>query len=116
MQRPALAGMHHPRERAGQHEMPDIERDAMLAELIGEPGDAERRMAEHAGSDAGLLDLGIAVHDAADPAQIDIERTDRAATDHDAGSRAVVGDGVENLARILQTGIDDLDRRHDIFG
>src|ERR1700687_465857 len=34
-------------------------------------------MAEHASGDAGLLDLGIAVHDATDPAQIDIERTDR---------------------------------------
>ena len=34
----------------------------------------------------------------------------------DAGGGAVVGDGVENLARILQTRIDDLDRRDDVFG
>ena len=88
----------------------------MLAELVGEPGDAERRMAEHAGGDAGLLDLGILVHDAADPAQVDVHRTDRPAADHDAGRGAVVGDGVEDLARVLQARVDDLDRRHHVFG
>src|SRR6201981_2760576 len=116
VQRVALAGVDHARERAGQHQMPDIECDAVLAELIGKPGDAERRMAEHAGSDAGLLDLRIAIHDAADPAQIDIERTDRPAADHDAGGSAVVGNGVENLARVLQARIDDFDFWHAIFG
>ena len=64
----ALAGMDHAGERAGQHEVTGFKRDTMLAELVGKPGDAERRMAEHAGGDAGLLDLGIAIHDAADPA------------------------------------------------
>ena len=73
-------------------------------------------MAEHAGGDAGLLDLGIAIHDAADPAQIDVERADRPAADRDAGGGAVVGDGVENLARVLQARVDDFDRRHDVFG
>src|SRR5262245_10821726 len=73
-------------------------------------------MAEHAGGDAGLLDLGVLVHDAADPAQVDVHRADRTAADRDAGGSAVVGDGVEDLALILDTGIDDLDRRHDIFG
>ena len=96
--------------------MTRLERHAVLAELVGEPGDAERGMPEHAGGDAGLLDLRIAVHDAADPAQIDSERPDRPAADDDAGSGAVVGNGVENLARILQSRIDDLERRHDIFG
>ncbi len=52
-------------------------------------------MAEHAGGQAGLLDFGIAVHDAADPAQVDIQRTDRAAAKRDAGGGAIVGDGVE---------------------
>ncbi len=96
--------------------MADFQRHAVLAELVGEPSDAERGMAEHAGGDAGLLDLRIAIHDAADPAQIDIERPDRPAADDDAGRGAVVGDGVENLALVLQSRIDDLDRRHDIFG
>src|SRR6516164_2604528 len=111
----ALAGMHHARERAGEHQMADLERDAMLAEFVGEPCHAQSRMAEHAGGDAGLLDLGIAVHNAADPAQVDVERTDRAAANHDSGSGAVVGHRIENPARVLQAGIDDLDRRHDIF-
>src|ERR1051326_2539806 len=70
VQRVALAGEHDAGERAGEHQVAGIERDAVLAELVGEPGDAERRMAEHAGGDAGLLDLGVALPDAADPAQI----------------------------------------------
>src|ERR1700693_4979379 len=70
--------------------------------LVAEPGAAERRMPKHAAAQAGLLDLGIAVHDAADPAQIDIERTDRPAADHDTRRGAIVGNRVENLARALQ--------------
>ena len=84
VQRVALLGVHHPRERAGENQMAGLERDAMLAELVGEPGDAQRRMAEHAGGDAGLLDLRIAVHDAADPAQIDVERPHRPSADDNA--------------------------------
>src|SRR5580704_200485 len=77
MQRVAFFGEHHAGERAGEHEMTGLERNLVLAELVGEPGDAERGMAEHAGSDAGLFDLGVAIHNAADPAQIDLQRTDR---------------------------------------
>ena len=73
-------------------------------------------MTEHAGGNAGLLDLGILVHDAADPAQVDVERPDRPTTDDDPGRRAIVGDRVENLARVLQARIDDLDRGNDVFG
>src|SRR5882757_4922763 len=88
MQRVALAGEHHPGERARQHQMAGLERDAVLAELVGKPGHAQGRMTEHAGRHAGLLDFRILVHDAADPAQIDVERPDRPAADHDAGRRA----------------------------
>src|ERR1700722_1790801 len=116
VQRIALARMDHAGERAGEHDVAGLERHAVLAELVGEPGDAKRRMAEHAGGDAGLLDLGVAVHDAADPAQVDVHRPDRAAADHNDGGGAVVRHRVEYLARILQPGIDDLERRHDIFG
>src|SRR4030067_481021 len=35
-------------DRAGQPQMAGLERGAHGAELVGEPGDAERRMAEHA--------------------------------------------------------------------
>ena len=50
------------------------------------------------------------------PAQIDIDRTDPPSTDDDAGAGAVVSHGVDDLARVLDAGIDDLDGRHDIFG
>src|SRR6202042_1466851 len=104
----ALLGVHHAGERAGENQMAGLERHAVGAELVGKPGDAERRMAEHAGGDAGLLDLGVAVHDAADPAQIDVHRPDRPAADDDAGGGAVVRHSVEYLAWILQPCIDDL--------
>ena len=96
--------------------MAGLERVAVRADLVGEPGDAERRMAEHAGGQARLLDFGILVHDAADPAQVDVHRADRTSAHRDAGGGAVVGDGVDDLARVLQARIDDLHRRHDIFG
>ena len=112
----ALLREHHTREGAGKHDMAGLERDAVLSELVGKPGDAERGMAEHAGGKAGLFDLGILVHDAADPAQIDIHRSDRPPAHGDAGGGAVVGDGVDDLARIDQARIDDLHRRHHVFG
>src|SRR5580704_5804693 len=72
-----------PSPQGGRVRSNKLHRDAAeLAELVGEPGDAKRRMAEHAGGDAGLLDLGVAIHDAADPAQIDVHRPDRPAADH----------------------------------
>jgi len=40
---------------------------------------------------------------------------DRAAADDDARRRAVVGDGVENLARFTDARIDDLHRRYHVF-
>src|SRR5262249_33206252 len=48
VQRVALLGVHHAGERAGEHEMAGLEADAVLAELVGEPGHAQRRVAEHA--------------------------------------------------------------------
>ena len=36
--------------------------------------------------------------------------------DDDAGGGAVVGDGVEDLALVLEAGVDDLERRHHVFG
>ena len=96
--------------------MAGLERVAKLANLVGEPGNAERRMAEHAGGETRLLDFGILVHDAADPAQVDIQRTDRTAAERDAGGGAVVGHRVDDLARIGEPRINDLDRRDHIFG
>src|SRR5213080_1297824 len=90
--------------------MTGLERNPMAGELIGEPSHAERRVAKHTGRNPSLLDLGILVHDAADPTQVDIERLHRPAADDDAGRRAIIGHRIENLARVLQTRIDDLDR------
>src|SRR5258708_22673612 len=75
VQRVALLREYDAGEGAGEHDMPRLERGADAAELVGEPGDAERRMAKHAGGQTRLFDLGVTVHDAADPAQIDIQRT-----------------------------------------
>src|SRR5215510_2071709 len=116
MQGVALLGEHHAGERAGEHQVARLQRDAVRAELVGEPGDTQRRMAEHPGGHTGLLDLGVAVHDAADPAQVDLHGSDRPAADHDAGGGAIVGDGVKNLARVLDARVDDLDGRNHVFG
>src|SRR6185437_3565939 len=53
---------------------------------------------------------------AANPAQVDVHRADRTPAHRDAGGGAIVGDGIDDLARILQTRVDDLHRRHHIFG
>src|ERR1700693_6282744 len=47
VQRVAFLGEHHARERTGEDQMAGLERDTQRAELVGEPGDAERGMAEH---------------------------------------------------------------------
>jgi hypothetical protein len=101
VQRVTLVREHHARKRARQHEVARLERDPVACELVGEPRHAQRGMTEHAGGNPGLLDLGILVHDAADPAQVDVERPDRPTTDDDPGRRPIVGDRVENLARVL---------------
>src|SRR5262249_61270647 len=116
VQRVALVREHHPRKRAREHEMARLERNPMASELVGEPCDAERGMTEHAGRNASLLDLGILVHDAADPAQVDVERPHRPTAADDAGRRPIVGNRVENLARVLQARIDDLYLVNYVFG
>src|SRR6266853_1622859 len=116
MQRIALIREYHARERTRQNEMTGLERNSMAGELIGKPSHAERGMAEHAGRNPGLLDLGILVHDAADPAQVDVKRLNRPTANDDSGCRAIIGDGIENPARILQARVDYLDRGYDVFG
>ena len=112
----ALLREYHAGERAGEHDVAGFERVAVRTDLVGEPGDAERRMAEHAGGEPRLLDLGILVHDAADPAQVDVHRADRAAAERNARGGAVIGHGIDDSARVLDARIDDLDRRYHVFG
>jgi len=57
VQRIALACKHDARERAGKDEMAWFKRHAVLAEFVGKPRHAERRMAEHTGSNAGLFNF-----------------------------------------------------------
>src|SRR6266568_9590379 len=92
--------------------------------LVGEPGHACGGMVEYAGSKPGFLELAVAKAQRADPAQVGILRTDRAAAEHDAGVCGVVGDGVEDFSRRLGLRIDPLDpcvenlqrRHHEVGG
>src|SRR5215831_11784316 len=68
VQRVAFLREHHACEGAGEDQVPGLERHAALAEAVREPGHAERGMPEHACREPRLLDLGIAINDAADPA------------------------------------------------
>src|ERR1044071_2734004 len=112
----AFVRKHDARERASENQVPGIERHAVFPEAVGEPGDAERRVAEHARGEARLLDLGVAVHDSAGPAQVHFHRADRAAADDDARRGAVIGNGVEDLARVDVARIDDLHRGYHVLG
>src|SRR5688572_27130937 len=47
VQRVALLGEHHAGERAREHDMAGLHRRTQRAELVGEPGNAHRRMAQH---------------------------------------------------------------------
>src|SRR5689334_11634231 len=109
MKRVALLRKDDAGERAGKHDVAGLERVAVRADLVRKPGHAECRMTQDARSEARLLDLGIAGHDPADPSQVDVERADRPPAHSDAGSRAVVRYGVDDLARILDARVDDLD-------
>jgi len=48
-------------------------------------------------------------------AQIDIHRPDRTPAERDAGGGAVVGEGIDDLARVLDASVDDFDRRNHVF-
>jgi hypothetical protein len=80
-------------------------------------------MIENAGGNAGLLDLAVAKQQRADPAQVEIERADRAATDDQRRIRGIVGNRVHHLARRLGLGVDavhpglqNFERRRDVVG
>src|SRR5689334_7589344 len=103
-------------KRAGEHDVSRLERMPMRTDLVGKPGNAERRMAEHARRKPRLLDLRVAIHDAADPAQVDIHRPDWPSAHGDAGGGAIIGNRIDDLARILNPRIDDLDRGDNVFG
>src|SRR5262245_23324443 len=86
---------------AGEHNMSRLKSVAVRTDLVGKPGHAECRMAKHAGSETRFFNFGIAGHDSADPAQVDVQRTNRPSTHRNAGGRAIVRNGIDNLARVL---------------
>ena len=92
-------------------------------DLVREPGNAGRRMVEHAGGEAGFLDHAVLEQHRAGPAKIDRVRADRATAEDDPGVGGEVRDRVEDLAHclvvaveLLDPGIDDLERRADVLG
>src|SRR5579871_491971 len=106
MHRVAFACPDHAREGAREHGVPRLQRHAVRAELVREPGDAHGGVAEHARGESSLLDLAIDVHDASDPAQIDVERPYRSATEHYRRRGTVVRDRVEYLPGVHHPCID----------
>ena len=70
----------------------------MRGELVGEPGDAVGRVAEHSSGDARLLDLAIAQAQCRDPAQISLMWFERPPAGDEPGIAGVVGDAVDDRA------------------
>src|SRR5262245_47228211 len=87
-------------KRAGEHNMSRLKRVAVRADLICKPCHAKCRMTEYAGSETCFFNFGIARHDAAHPAQINVERADRPTAHRNAGGRAIVRNGIDKLARV----------------
>src|SRR5262245_8449587 len=103
-------------KRAGKHDVSWFERMPLWANFVGEPGDAKCRMTQHPGSQTRFFDLRIPVHDATDPAQVDIHGPNRPTAHCDTGRGAVVRNGIDDLALVLQARIDDLNRGNHVFG
>ena len=83
----------------------------------------DRRMAEHGGGHAGLLDHAVLVDQGRYPPQIHRVGLDRPAAQHEAGIGGIVGNSVGNFPRPARGGIDspdacidDLDCGQDIVG
>src|SRR6185369_869947 len=56
----APTGIDRPDEGAAENDLAGLELDPVLRKLVGKPGNAVRRMIEHAGRHPGLLDLAVA--------------------------------------------------------
>src|SRR6266702_57469 len=112
LDRVAFAGLDRANERSRQHYLAGLKRKSVGRDLVGKPGHAGRGMIEHAGGKPGFLQLTVTIAQRADPAQIGLERAQRTAAEHNAGSGGVVGDvgdGIEYLSGRLCHRIDPLD-------
>ena len=112
-----------PRERPAEDHVAGIQLLVVRRKLVGEPGDAVGRVVQHRGGEPGLFDHAVLVEHRADPAQVELGRAHRPTAGDDAGIGREIGDRVEDLAHdlglaveLLDAGIDDFDRRRDVFG
>ena len=96
--------------------MPRLQGYIEGGEFIRQPGYRHRRVPQNARCYAGLLDISVAVKNAAHPAHIYILRAHRVAAEDKRRCRAVVSHGVANLARILHSSVDDFDGGDDVLG
>src|SRR5450759_1365154 len=85
LNRVAFAGLDRANERSRQHHLTRLQRKSVGCDLVGEPGHAGGGMIEHAGGEPGLFQLAVAIAQRADPAQIRVQRAQRAAAEHDSG-------------------------------
>ena len=95
---------------------PASSRAPCWCELVREPGDARGGVVEHAGGDAGLLDLAVAVEQRRAPSA---GRSRRAACASPPSTIApiggVVGDRVDDRAALeLDVRVEDLERGHGV--
>src|SRR5215469_11775376 len=88
-------------ERAGHHQFAGIETLAKRSELIGEPRDAVGGVVQHRRSDAGFLKHAVSIAERTDPAQVDVERANRAAANYQRRIGRIVCDGVDHAPRRL---------------
>ena len=92
-------------EGAAEQDLSRFEGDIVCGELVGEPGGAVGRVAEHRGGDARLLDLAIAEAQCRNPPLIGFMRFERSPPGHQAG---VVGDAVNDRAGLAGIGVDSV--------
>ena len=82
-------------ERAGQDDVAGLGGDAVLVELVGQPGHGVDRVAHHRRGHAALLDAAVDRQAGADPADVDVGEPRRATAEHDEPAGGGVGDAVD---------------------
>nr|ACN62969.1 2-oxopent-4-dienoate hydratase [Diaphorobacter sp. PCA039] len=113
----ASSHRHHDPERARQDHLASLQRDAVRAQRVGQPGHGIGRVAQGCGARAGGNDVAVFLQHHAAGAQIDIARVHQAVAQHEHAARCVVGHGVLDLdLPVAHARIDDLEAGHHAFG
>lgn len=101
----ARRGLDLPDETAGQNHFPGLDALTIGGQAVDQPEDAGDRVVQHARAEAGFLDHAIARNDDADPAQVEgVDGVVRRAK-HDPGVGGVVGNRIDDAARLARGGI-----------